>query len=253
MNGLAVAAGVYVISIILEDTLRTAIADIFFERIVQSCVYQSIVWFAIAFVGSFIARRNFVAAMTLVATVYWLLRLSHYLDGYEVAFDRPTDMELLVEFAPVIFLAIVSTVVGALAGQRFGHSASAYNSEVRYAKRKQILFWSMLGICIIAPQSYSAYWFAAAQGEVRKALNSMKSGTVPENVRPFTGFLVDKTEDLRKLMDTYSNDTEVLTVHKFGEGFHSYEIRIISSDESPYYAFASYIGGEWSVDCCSQY
>ena len=253
MNGLAAAAGVYVISLVLEDTLRTAIAEVAFDQMVQSCIYQSVVYFTLAFVGSFIARRNFVVAITLVASVYILVRVNNYLEDFVSAGDRPSDVELLIESAPLILVSIISIIVGALAGQRLARSSSANDSDARYASRKKVLLLSMLGLCVIAPQAYSAYWFGEAQNETRKALNSIKSGTIPENVEPFTSVLVDKTEDVNRLMDTYSDEFEVQAVHKFGAGFHSYEVQIFSGDEDPYHAFASYIGDEWRIDCCSQW
>ena len=254
MRGLAAAGGVYVISIILEDTLRTAIAEMVFDRAVQSYIYQSVVWFTLAFVGSFIARRNFIAAIILLTCIYWVVGVSDYLQNFaSAALDPPTDIELLIEITPFALVSIVSVIVGSLAGQRFGRSDSAAATNVRYIHRKRALFLSMLGLCVVVPQAYSAYWFSEAQDEARKALNSIKSGTIPENVELYASELGDWVYPLGQLMETYSDQSEVVAVHKNGSWFHGYDIRIISNDETPIIANADYMYGEWSISCCAQY
>jgi hypothetical protein len=254
VNGLAAACGVYVISLVLEDTTRTAIATLAFDRAVQSYIYQSVVWLTLAFVGSFIARRSFMPAIILFSCCYWIVRAGNFVDNFSLAApEPPTDIELLFEIAPFALVSIASVIVGSTAGQRFGQFDSASTTDDRYVNRRRALFLLMLCLCVVGPQAYSVYWFSEAQAEVRVALDSIKDGIIPKNVEPFANDLSDRSEDVKRLLETYSGESEVRAVSKFGAGFHSYEVRILSGDEVAYHAHASFKGGGWRIDCCSQW
>lgn len=252
-RGLAAAGGMYLISLLLEDTLRTALAGVAIDRIVRSCIYQSIVCFTLAFVGAFIARRNFLAAITLVALVCILVTFNNFLQNFAMVGERPSDIELLIKSAPVILAAITSIIAGAFAGKMFSHTGSASDSETRYARRKKVLFLSMLGLCVIAPQAYSAYWFAEAQNETRNALISIKSGRMPENVRLARSLYGDEAVPIDHLVEEFSTRTKVKTSHKYGLGHHGYEVKLFIHGEPPYVASASYSYGEWNITCCYQF
>jgi hypothetical protein len=253
MRGFAAAGGVYVISLVLNDTLRTIASEIALDPATQASIYQAVVWFLLAFVGSFIARRNFVAPITLGACVYVLISLSRYLEGYAIVGERPSNTELLIEALPTVFVIILSTFAGAIAGRRFGLHGLESFSEARYTNRKKILFIGMLALCVVAPMAYSAYWFAEAQDEVRKALDSIKVGVIPENVLPFDIGIDDTTEVVKQLMEGYSEQSEVKTKYKNGDGHHSYEVQILVEGGNSYTANAFRDYGEWHVICCYQY
>ena len=254
MSGLAAASGVYVIFLILEDTLRTAISGFVYEQSAQSYVYQSVVWLATAFIGSFIARRNFLSAIIFFASLIWLLRVSDYVMNFaSAAIVPPTKTELLMEVVPYVFISLISVFIGSLTGQRFARPDPECSTGARYTNRKRALFLSVLCLFVLLPQAYSAYWYSEARREARKAFDLMMTGTMPENVTILRDMRTDEAYPVDQFLEAYSNQSEVLAVHKNAQGFHGYDIRILTDQDTSFVASADYFYGEWTIFCCDKY